>query len=134
MAASVRTAARKRIHHARVWAAPRLDRTGHSLEVQVAPRMVAMLSAAAQRMEPTPARRHRRWPVLAGAGRWNDRRGRAERDRRLPAEAALRQCHKRARVAGPDDAITNVAVRGHDQCASRRESRTTTNLNGRVPT
>jgi hypothetical protein len=65
MAASTRTAARKGIHHARVWAAPRLERTGHSLEVQVAPRMAAMLSAAAQRIEPAPIRRRRRWPVLA---------------------------------------------------------------------
>ena len=64
MAASARTAARKGIHHARVWAAPRLERTGHTLEDQVAPRMAAMLSAAAQRIEPAPARRHR-WPVLA---------------------------------------------------------------------
>jgi hypothetical protein len=65
MAASTRTAARKGIHHARVWAAPRLERTGHTLEVQVAPRMAAMLSAAAQRIEPAPVRRRRRWPVLA---------------------------------------------------------------------
>jgi hypothetical protein len=65
MAASARTAARKGIHHARVWAAPRLERTGHTLEVQVAPRMAAMLSAAAQRIEPAPVRRRRRWPVLA---------------------------------------------------------------------
>ena len=65
MAASTRTAARKGIHHARVWAAPRLERTGHTLEDQVAPRMAAMLSAAAQRIEPVPVRRRRRWPVLA---------------------------------------------------------------------
>jgi len=66
VAASARTAARKGIHHARVWAAPRLERTGHSLEVRVAPRMAAMLSAAAQRIEPAPIRRRRRrWPVLA---------------------------------------------------------------------
>ena len=64
VAASARTAARKGIHHARVWAAPRLERTGHTLEDQVAPRMAAMLSAAAQRIEPAPVRR-RRWPVLA---------------------------------------------------------------------
>jgi hypothetical protein len=65
MTASARTAARKGIHHARIWAAPRLERTGHTLEDQVAPKMAAMLSAAAQRIEPVPARRRRRWPVLA---------------------------------------------------------------------
>jgi hypothetical protein len=65
MTAGTRTAARKGIHRARVWAAPRLERTGHTLEIQVAPRMAAMLSAAAQRIEPAPVRRRRRWPVLA---------------------------------------------------------------------
>ncbi len=65
MTASARTAARKGIHHARIWAAPRLERTGHTLEDQVAPKMAAMLSAAAQRIEPAQARRRRRWPVLA---------------------------------------------------------------------
>jgi hypothetical protein len=65
MTASARTAARKGIQHARIWAAPRLERTGQTLEDQVAPKMAAMLSAAAQRIEPAPARRRRRWPVLA---------------------------------------------------------------------
>jgi hypothetical protein len=65
LAASARTTARKGIHHARTWAAPRLERTGHTLEDQVAPRMAAMLSAAARRIEPVPPRRRRRWPALA---------------------------------------------------------------------
>ena len=65
MAASARTAARKGIYDARVWAAPRLDRTGDILEDQVAPWMAAMLSAAAQRIEPAPVRRRRLWLVLA---------------------------------------------------------------------
>ncbi len=34
LAASARTTARKGIHHARIWAAPRLERTGHALEEQ----------------------------------------------------------------------------------------------------
>jgi hypothetical protein len=62
---SARANARKGIHHARTWAAPRLERTGHALEDQVAPRMAAMLSAAARRIEPVPPRRRSRWPVLA---------------------------------------------------------------------
>jgi hypothetical protein len=65
LAASARTTTRKGIHHARIWAAPRIERTGHTLEDQVAPRMAAMLSAAARRIEPVPPRRRRRWPVLA---------------------------------------------------------------------
>lgn len=62
--ASARATARKGIRHARTWAAPRLERTGHTLEERVAPRMAAMLSAAARRIEPVPPRR-RRWPMLA---------------------------------------------------------------------
>jgi hypothetical protein len=65
MTSSARIAARKGIVQARIWAAPRLDRTGHTLEDQVAPRMAAMLSAAARRIEPAQAPRRRRWPVLA---------------------------------------------------------------------
>jgi hypothetical protein len=65
LAASARTTARKGIHHARTWAAPRLERTGHTLEDRAAPKMAAMLSAAARRIEPVPPRRRRRWPVLA---------------------------------------------------------------------
>jgi len=64
MMTSAWTAAQTGIHRARVWAAPRLERTGHTVEDQVAPRMAAMLSAAARRIDPAPARR-RRWPVLA---------------------------------------------------------------------
>lgn len=64
MAVSARTAARKGIHDARAWTAPRLDRTGDVLEDQVAPWMAAMLSAAAQRIEPAPVRRRRLWLVL----------------------------------------------------------------------
>jgi hypothetical protein len=66
MAATARTAARKGLHHARAWTAPRLERTGHTLEDRVAPTMAAMLSAAARRIEPpAPPRRRRRWPLVA---------------------------------------------------------------------
>ena len=60
-------AARIGIRYARIWAAPRLERTGHALEAQVAPKMAEMLSAAALRIEPAPARPRRRWPVAAAA-------------------------------------------------------------------
>lgn len=65
LTASARAIARKGIHRARTWTAPRLDRTGHALENRVAPKMAAMLSAAALRIDPAPVRRRRRWPVLA---------------------------------------------------------------------
>ena len=63
-AAAVAAAARQGTYSARVWAAPRLERTGQTLEQQVVPRMAAMLSSAAQRIDPAPAKR-RRWPFVA---------------------------------------------------------------------
>jgi hypothetical protein len=63
-AASARMTARQGVHGARTWAAPRLDRMGRGLEERVAPRMSAMLSATARRIEPARPQR-RRWPVLA---------------------------------------------------------------------
>jgi hypothetical protein len=56
--------ARQGVHSARMWTAPRLDRMGRGLEQRVAPRMSAMMTAAARRIEPARPRR-RRWPVLA---------------------------------------------------------------------
>jgi hypothetical protein len=57
--------ARQGVHRARIWTAPRLDRTGQALEKQVAPRIAVMLSSAARRIDPAPPRR-RRWPFVAG--------------------------------------------------------------------
>jgi len=50
------------MHRARTWTAPRLDRTGQVLEKRVAPRLSAMLGAAARRIE--PQRKRRLWPFL----------------------------------------------------------------------
>lgn len=61
---AARKAARRGAHHARTWAAPRLERTGQALEQRVAPRVAAMMSAAARRIEPAP-RKRRRWPLVA---------------------------------------------------------------------
>jgi len=63
-AAAAAAAARQGTYSARIWAAPRLERTGQALEQQVAPRMAAMLSSAARRIVPAPAKR-RRWPLVA---------------------------------------------------------------------
>jgi len=78
MTASARTAARTGIHDARVWAAPRLDRTGYALEEQVAPRMAAMsapphsgsnqsqfAAAVAGRCSPTGSSPRPGWAPLA---------------------------------------------------------------------
>ena len=63
-AAAAAAAARQGTYNARIWAAPRLERTGQALEQQVAPKVAAMLSEAAHRIDPVPAKR-RRWPFVA---------------------------------------------------------------------
>ena len=63
-ATAATAAARQGTYSARIWVAPRLQRTGQALEQQVAPRMAAMLSSAARRIDPAPAKR-RRWPFVA---------------------------------------------------------------------
>lgn len=65
-AAAAAAAARQGTYSARVWAAPRLERTGQALEQRVVPTMAAMLSSAARRIDPAPApAKRRRWPFVA---------------------------------------------------------------------
>src|SRR2546423_15509828 len=56
---------RRRGHRTRAWAAPRVERTGQVLQDSVAPRLSALLSSAARRLEPAKPRRPR-WRKLAG--------------------------------------------------------------------
>jgi hypothetical protein len=81
-AATAKVTARRGVHSMRAWAAPRLEQSGQALQERVAPRMSAMLSSAARRIEP-PRRASRRWPFLvaglvtlgaaAGAAIWKMR-------------------------------------------------------------
>jgi hypothetical protein len=64
-AKSTGAAARRRVHRTRAWAAPRVERTGQILQDSVAPKVSALLSSAARRLEP-PKPRHPRWRKLAG--------------------------------------------------------------------
>jgi hypothetical protein len=64
IASSAGTAARRRVYKTRVWAAPQVDRTGHLLQDRVAPKVSAVLSAAARRLEPDKPKR-RPWRKLA---------------------------------------------------------------------
>ncbi|MFD1932687.1 MULTISPECIES: YtxH domain-containing protein [Nonomuraea] len=64
MADQAKVVAAHRIEDARYWAAPRLEDAAHRVEDQLAPRVSSMLSQAASRIDPTPAR-SRRWPILA---------------------------------------------------------------------
>jgi hypothetical protein len=65
VSSSAQAAAGRGLHTARAFAAPQLERAGQALEDSIAPKVSAMLSAAAQRLEPVKPRR-RRWRKLAG--------------------------------------------------------------------
>ena len=64
LARSTGAAAARRVRTTRAWAAPQVERAGQVLQDSVAPRISALLSAAARRLE--PARQPRRlWRKLA---------------------------------------------------------------------
>lgn len=63
-ARSARKAATQGVHKARVWGAPRVERTGQVLQDSVAPKVASALSSAAQRLDPGKRRSGRwRWPA-----------------------------------------------------------------------
>jgi hypothetical protein len=65
LASNTKDAASRRLHKARAWAAPQLERTGKVLEDTVAPKVSAALSSSARKLRPaTPPRR--RWGAVAG--------------------------------------------------------------------
>jgi hypothetical protein len=65
LAMTTGAAVRGRVHRTRAWAAPRVERTGQVLQDSVAPRLSALVSSAARRLEPAKPRRPR-WRKLAG--------------------------------------------------------------------
>ena len=68
LAMSSGAAAKRRAHRTRAWAAPRVERTGQILEDSVAPKVSALLSEAAQRLEPDkPPQRSWRKPIAVAA-------------------------------------------------------------------
>jgi hypothetical protein len=64
-ASTARAAAGRGVHKARAFAAPRVARAGHAVEDSVAPKVSAMLSSAAQRLEPGKPSGGR-WRKVAG--------------------------------------------------------------------
>lgn len=64
LASSAGTAARRRVYKTRAWAGPQVDRTGQVLQDRIAPKVSAVLSSAARRLEPTKPKR-RPWRKLA---------------------------------------------------------------------
>jgi len=65
VATSTGAAARRGVHKTRAWAAPQVERTGQVLQGRVAPKVSAVLSSAARRLEPAKPRLSR-WRKLAG--------------------------------------------------------------------
>src|SRR5260370_41240793 len=64
LAGGTRAAAKRGVHSTRAWAAPQVERTGQVLQHSVAPKVAALLSSAAERLEPAKPQR-KRWPRLA---------------------------------------------------------------------
>jgi hypothetical protein len=60
LARSTGAAARRRVHKTRAWAAPHVEQAGQVLQDSAAPKVSALLSAAARRLEPAKPRRRRR--------------------------------------------------------------------------
>jgi hypothetical protein len=54
------------VYGARVWAAPRIERTGVAVQEQLAPRISSALTTTARRVQPRVVRSPRRWPLLVG--------------------------------------------------------------------
>jgi hypothetical protein len=68
-AKSTSAAAQRQLRKTRAWAAPHVERTGQTLQHKVAPKAAAMLSKAAERIEPSePSGKRWRLPVGVAAG------------------------------------------------------------------
>jgi hypothetical protein len=121
LAKSTAAATRRRVHRARAWAAPQVERTGQVLEDSVAPKVSALLSAAAQGLEP-PKPRRRRWRTLAAISMLTAAAGAVAilaRNRRKPdlmtSPAETDAATMTAATAIPDEQArtgTNAAVNG----------------------
>lgn len=65
LAKNTAAATRRRVLRTRAWAAPQIERTGQALEDTVAPKVSALLSTTARRLEPSRPRRRRGRTVAA---------------------------------------------------------------------
>jgi hypothetical protein len=66
LARNAGAAAKRQADRTRSWAAPQVERAGQAVQDSIAPKVSALLSAAARRLDPTEPRRPR-WRKLAGA-------------------------------------------------------------------
>jgi hypothetical protein len=127
LARSTRTAARRRVHRTRAWAAPQVERTGQVLQDSVAPKVSALLSSAAQRLEPAKPR-HRRWRKLAGISALTAA---------ASAVAALVRNHRKPDVTTPAaeaDDVTPAAEMRDAQAKTRTDGDAAADVNQQVRT
>lgn len=66
LAQSTGEAAKRGLLRTRAWAAPQVERSGQVLQDTVAPKVSAMLSTAAQRIDPAKPRRSGQWRLPVG--------------------------------------------------------------------
>src|SRR5260370_20693130 len=68
LAGSTGAAAARRVHKTRAWVAPQVERAGQVLQDSVAPRVSALLSSAARRLQPARPSRPRWRKLVGGSG------------------------------------------------------------------
>jgi hypothetical protein len=116
-ASSAQAAAGRGVHKGRAFAAPRVERAGQAVEDSVAPKVSAMLSSAAQRLEPVKPRR-RRWRKLAGISLLTAAAGavaaafrsRAKPDPTAPAETETDGAAPPAEIGAEEEAGTSTGA------------------------
>jgi hypothetical protein len=112
LARSTRAAAGRGVHSTRAWAAPQVERTGHVLQDSVAPKVAALLSSAAQRLEPEKPRR-KRWPRLAAISVLTAAAG---------AAAALARNRRKPDVTTQADDVTPAAQTSDGQAGTSADA------------
>jgi hypothetical protein len=126
LAKGARRTAKQRVYRARIWAAPRVERTGHAVAERIAPRVSAMLVATARRMEPARPKPRRRWTkalagiVLLGAA--------------SAAIAALRSRRRPALIPEPYGSGQPMTARGGQASGRPMAEAETADVNGQVRT
>src|SRR5258708_3323276 len=128
LARTTGAAARRRVHRTRAWAAPQLERTGQVLQDTIAPKVSAVLSSVAQRLEPAQPRR-RRWRKLAGGSLL------PAAARAVAARVLKRRKPDATTPAGEDaDEVTPAAHTRDEQAKTGPGADADADVNGRVRT
>ncbi len=113
------------VYGARVWAAPRVERTGVAVQERLAPKVSSVMIATAHRLQPPRASQRRRWPVIVGGMALLAAGG---------AAAAVLRMQRKASAAGPiTPAPTPMSAPGQAASADLGET-AQADVNGQVRT